>query len=85
MKAVFMRTSMLVFLLLSLAFFTTINNTQTNNIQLNNYGKENLSHITDSLKSNLIKKKIIPKLMVYIFNDQAPENKNIYIYILIIK
>lgn len=59
---------------------TTINNTQTNNIQLNNYGKENLSHITDSLKNNLIKAPygMIPKLIEAVhFSDEAPENKNI--------
>ena len=32
---------------------TTIN--QTNNIQLNSYGKEDLSHITDNLKNDLLK------------------------------
>ena len=59
---------------------TTINNTQTNNIQLNNYGKEDLSHITDSLKDKLIKMPygMIPKLIEYVhFSDTKPENKNI--------
>ena len=41
-------------LLLSKVGNTTINNTQ--NIQLNNYGKEDLSHITESLKIDLISK-----------------------------
>ena len=59
---------------------TTIHNTQTNNIQLNNYGKEDLSHITDSLKDKLIKMPygMIPKLIEYVhFSDNKPENKNI--------
>jgi hypothetical protein len=59
---------------------TTINNTQTNNIQLNNYGKEDLSHITDSLKDKLIKMPygMIPKLIEYVhFSNTKPENKNI--------
>ena len=57
---------------------TTINNTQ--NIQLNNYGNENLSHITESLKSQLIKTPygMIPKLIEHVhFNEKHPENKNI--------
>ena len=57
---------------------TTINNTQ--NIQLNNYGKEDLSHITDTLKTQLIKMPfgMIPKLIKEVhFNDLKPENKNI--------
>jgi hypothetical protein len=59
---------------------TTINNTQTNNIQLNSYGKEDLSHITDSLKAKLIKMPygMIPKLIEYVhFSETKPENKNI--------
>ena len=59
---------------------TTINNTQTNNIQLNGYGKEDLSHITDSLKQNLIMKPygMIPKLIEEVhFSEKKPENKNI--------
>ena len=35
--------------------YTINNNTNTNNIQLNNYGSEDLSHISDSLKTYLIK------------------------------
>ena len=61
---------------------TTINNTQTNNIQLNSYGKEDLSHITDSLKQNLIKKPygMIPRLIEEVhFSEKKPENKNIAI------
>ena len=57
---------------------TTINNTQ--NIQLNNYGNEDLSHITDTLKTQLIKMPfgMIPKMIEEVhFNDSKPENKNI--------
>ena len=57
---------------------TTINN--TNNIQLNNYGNEDLSHITDKLKNELVKIPygMIPKLIEEVhFNDNKPENMNI--------
>ena len=57
---------------------TTINNTQ--NIQLNNYGKEDMSHISDSLKTQLLKIPygMIPKLIEAVhFSDEKPENKNI--------
>ena len=59
---------------------TTINNTQ--NIQLNSYGKEDLSHITEMLKTELLKipYAMIPKLIKEVhFNDTKPENKNIYL------
>ena len=59
---------------------TTINNTQTNNIQLNSYGNEDLSHITDNIKDQLIKMPygMIPKLIEYVhFSEKKPENKNI--------
>ena len=59
---------------------TTINNTQTNNIQLNKYGQEDLSHITDSLKTNLLKLPygMIPKMIEEVhFSNDKPENKNI--------
>ena len=59
---------------------TTINNTQHNNIQLNSYGNEDLSHITDTLKSNLLKMPyaMIPKLIEAVhFSKDKPENKNI--------
>ena len=55
---------------------TTINNT----IVLNNYGQEDLSHITDALKTQLLKIPygMIPKMIEHVhFNDQKPENKNI--------
>ena len=51
-----------------------------NNIILNNYGKEDLSHITDALKTELlsIPYASIPKMIEAIhFNDNKPENKNI--------
>lgn len=56
------------------------NNTQTNNIKLNSYGKEDLSHITDLFKTNLLKMPhgMIPKMIEAVhFNDDKPENKNI--------
>ena len=51
-----------------------------NNIILNSYGKEDLSHITDALKTELlsIPYGAIPKMIEAIhFNDEKPENKNI--------
>ena len=51
-----------------------------NNIILNNYGKEDLSHITDKFKEQLIKipYSMIPKMIEAVhFNDERPENKNI--------
>jgi len=62
--------------------YTTINNTNTNNIQLNNYGSEDLSHITDALKTYLIKhpfgaiQQLIEKIH---FNRDKPENINLMI------
>lgn len=61
---------------------TTITNNQTNNIQLNNWGNEDLGHITDSLKTELIKIPYgaIPKMIEAVhFNDKYPQNKNIAI------
>ena len=55
-------------------------NIQQNNIILNSYGKEDLSHITDALKTELLKIPYgaIPKMIQAIhFNDEKPENKNI--------
>ena len=57
-------------------------NIQTNNIQLNSYGNEDLSHITDSLKTAFIKMPygMIPKMIEHVhFNNNKPENKNIMI------
>jgi len=51
-----------------------------NNIILNNYGNEDLSHITDTLKTELLGMPYgaIPKMIEAIhFNDNKPENKNI--------
>ena len=51
-----------------------------NNIILNNYGKEDMSHITDAIKTALLKIPYgaIPKLIEQVhFNDKKPENKNI--------
>ena len=51
-----------------------------NNIILNNYGSEDLSHITDTLKDELLKIPYcaIPKMIEALhFNDEKPENKNI--------
>ena len=67
---------------------TTINNiksSQTNqmnqqNIKLNNYGSEDLSHITDFFKTNLLSLPhgMIPKMIEAVhFNNDKPENKNI--------
>jgi hypothetical protein len=57
-----------------------ITNNQQNNINLNSYGKEDLSHITDAFKLNLLKKPfgMIPKMIEAVhFNPGKPENKNI--------
>ena len=57
---------------------TTITN--NSNIQLNSYGSEDLSHITDTMKSDMLKIPygLIPKFIEAVhFNDEKPENKNI--------
>ena len=57
---------------------THINNTQ--NIQLNSYGNEDLSHITNNLKNQLlaVPYTMIPKMIEAVhFNENKPENKNI--------
>ena len=57
-------------------------NTTTNNLNLNSYGNEDLSHITDQFKTNLLKgpygmiKKMIEEVH---FSDKKPENKNLAI------
>ena len=59
---------------------TTTNITNTQNIQLNSYGNEDLSHITDCLKTELLKVPfgMIPKMIKEVhFNENKPENKNI--------
>ena len=51
-----------------------------NNIIINSYGNEDLSHITDKIKDELLKIPYvaIPKLIETIhFNDNMPQNKNI--------
>jgi hypothetical protein len=69
-------------LLLTKVGNTTINNTQTNNIQLNNYGSEDLTHITDALKTYLLRipfgaiQRLIEKIH---FNKEKPENINLMI------
>ena len=60
---------------------TNTSNT-TQNIQLNNYGREDMSHITDNLKTQLLKipYAMIPKMIEAVhFNKNKPENKNIVI------
>ena len=55
-------------------------NIQNNTIILNNYGSEDLSHITDKVKTELLNIPYcaIPKMIEAIhFNDEKPENKNI--------
>lgn len=52
----------------------------TQNIQLNSYGDEDVSHITDLLKTDMLKIPFaaIPKMIEAVhFNDKKPENKNI--------
>jgi hypothetical protein len=62
---------------------TTIHHGSTitnNTINLNSYGKEDLSHITENFKTQLIKGPfgMIPKMIEAVhFNDKKPENKNI--------
>jgi hypothetical protein len=59
---------------------TNIQSNIKNTINLNSYGSENMSHITDQLKTQLVKIPyvMIPKLIEAVhFNDNHPENKNI--------
>ena len=52
----------------------------TQNIQLNSYGNEDVSHISDNLKNDMLKIPFvaIPKMIEAVhFNDEKPENKNI--------
>jgi len=59
---------------------TNIQSNIKNTITLNSYGNENLSHITNNLKTSLLKLPyvMIPKLIEAVhFNDEHPENKNI--------
>jgi hypothetical protein len=57
-----------------------VGNTYNQNIILNNYGNEDLSHITDKFKTQLLKIPyvMIPKLIEAVhFNNEKPENNNI--------
>ena len=57
-------------------------NNINNTIVLNNYGQEDLSHVTDTIKTELLKIPygMIPKMIEHIhFNEEKPENKNIII------
>jgi len=59
---------------------TNIQSNIKNTINLNSYGNEDMSHITDKLKSEFIKipYAMIPKMIEAVhFNDNKPENKNI--------
>jgi hypothetical protein len=59
---------------------TNIQNNIENKIIINSYGNEDLSHITDKIKDELLKIPYgaIPKLIETIhFNDKMPQNKNI--------
>ena len=59
---------------------TNIQSNINNTINLNCYGNEDLSHITDNLKNELIKipYEMIPRMIEEVhFNDSKPENKNI--------
>lgn len=59
---------------------TTHSTNSMNQINLNNYGKEDISYITDSFKSNLLKVPygMIPKMIEAVhFNEKKPENNNI--------
>ena len=51
-----------------------------NNLNINSYGKEDLSHITDAFKTQMLNSpyKMIPKMIEHVhFNENKPENKNI--------
>ena len=60
---------------------TTFNSqTNTQNIKLNGFGKEDISHITDSFKTKLLNGPygMIPKMIEQVhFSEDKPENKNI--------
>ena len=59
-----------------------VGNTYNQNIILNNYGSEDLSHISDQFKTQLLKipYMMIPKMIEEVhFSDKKPENKNIAI------
>ena len=59
---------------------TNIQSNIKNTIHLNSYGNEDMSHITDLLKNDLIKIpfEMIPKMIEAVhFNEEKPENNNI--------
>ena len=60
-----------------------INNvSNVHNIQINSYGKEDISHISDSFKTEMLKIPYgaIPQMIEVIhFNNKKPENKNVII------
>jgi len=62
---------------------TIVNNVNNiNNININAYGKEDISHISDNEYKNIFTKfnSMIPMLIELIhFNEDKPENKNVYI------
>lgn len=52
------------------------------NIHLNNYGNEDLTHLSNNLLTNMLKIpfEMIPKMIQVVhFNDNKPENKNIFL------
>ena len=58
----------------------TNTSTSTNNIKINSYGKEDVSHITDAFKTEMLKIPYgaIPELIKAIhYNDQKPANQNV--------
>ena len=62
------------------ALIVKAGNTTNNTINLNNYGHEDLSHITDSFKTQLLKGPytMIPRMIEAVhFSEKKPENKNI--------
>ena len=68
-------------LLLSKVGTTNIITTNTtNNLNINSYGKEDMSHISDAFKTQMLSTpyNMIPKMIEQVhFNDNKPENKNI--------
>ncbi len=59
---------------------TTNNIITNNNLNINSYGKEDMSHITDAFKTQILNSpyKMIPKMIEQVhFNENKPENKNI--------
>ena len=55
-------------------------NTTINNIQINNYGSEDLSHITDDMKTHLLKypfgaiQHLIEKFILIVINQKMKNN-----------